>query len=87
MAPSPSRIMTGEFFPQLKACGHRLYVTSSGTRMGFSLVNRLRFAFVKCSYRTYNMLLKIRPCALYTSPLLVQTLQLTGPAYMSERTV
>jgi hypothetical protein len=28
----------------------------------------LRFAFVKYKYRTYSMLLKIPPCALYTSP-------------------
>jgi hypothetical protein len=33
------------------------------------------FVFVKCTYRTYSMLLKILPCALYTSLLSVQALQ------------
>jgi hypothetical protein len=31
--------------------------------------------FAKCMYHTYSMLLKIFPCALYTSPLSVQALQ------------
>jgi hypothetical protein len=31
--------------------------------------------FVKCTYRTCSMLLKILPLALYTSPLSVQALQ------------
>jgi hypothetical protein len=33
-------------------------------------INRILFAFVECTYRTYvySMLLKILPCALYTSP-------------------
>jgi hypothetical protein len=35
--------------------------------MGLSLINML--VFVKCTYRTYSMLLKIFPCVLYTSPL------------------
>jgi hypothetical protein len=33
------------------------------------------WAFVKCTYRTYSMLLKILSCAIYTSPLSVQALQ------------
>jgi hypothetical protein len=35
--------------------------------MDLSRMNRLRFAFVKSTYRTYTMLLKILPCALHTS--------------------
>jgi hypothetical protein len=31
--------------------------------------------FVKCTYRTYTVLLKILPFALYTSPLSIQALQ------------
>jgi hypothetical protein len=31
--------------------------------------------FVKCTFRTYNMLLKILPFALHTSPMSVQALQ------------
>jgi hypothetical protein len=37
--------------------------------MGLSLMNRLRFAFFKCTFRIYGTLFKISPCALYTSPL------------------
>jgi hypothetical protein len=33
------------------------------------------FAFIKCMYRTYSMLLKNLPCVLYTNPLSVQALQ------------
>jgi hypothetical protein len=36
--------------------------------------------FVKCTYRTYRMLLKILPCALHTCPLSVQALQLRSCA-------
>jgi hypothetical protein len=38
-----------------------------------SLMNR--FAFVKCTYCTYSVLVKILPCAVYTSPLSIQALQ------------
>jgi hypothetical protein len=51
---------------QLNACGHGSYVTSSLTKT---------FAFVKCTYRTYSMLLKILPCALYINPLSAKALQ------------
>jgi hypothetical protein len=59
---------------QLNPCGHSPYVTSSLTR-GRVCVLWIGFAFVKCSYRTYGMLLKILPCALHTNPLSVQALQ------------
>jgi hypothetical protein len=50
------------------------YVTSSLTR-GLVCLLWISFDFVKCTYRTYSMLLEIRPFALCTSPLLVQDLQ------------
>jgi hypothetical protein len=54
-----------------------LCIILSDERMGLSLMNRLLFAFVKCTYRIYSMLLKTLPCALYTrrSPMSVQVLQ------------
>jgi hypothetical protein len=62
---------------QLNPCSHSAYVTSSLTRGWVCLLWR-GFAFVKCMYRTYSMLLKILPCALcvytYTSPLSVHAL-------------
>jgi hypothetical protein len=62
------------FFLQLNPCGHSPYVTSSLTRRWVCLL-WIGFAFVKCTYRIYSMLLKILLCALYTSPLSVQALQ------------
>jgi hypothetical protein len=59
---------------QLKPCGHSPYVTYSLTR-GLVCLLWICFAFVKCTYRTYSMLLKILPCALYISSLSVQALQ------------
>jgi hypothetical protein len=56
------------FFFKLNTCGHTPYVTSSLTR-GWVCVLWVGFAFVKCTYRTFSILLKILPCALYTSPL------------------
>jgi hypothetical protein len=55
-------------------CGNSPYVTSSLMRRWVCLL-WIGFAFVKCTYRTYSMLLKILPSALCRSPLLVQTLQ------------
>jgi hypothetical protein len=60
-ASSPLRLMTRDFFSPLDPCGHSPYVTSS-------LMRRWVWPFVKRTYRTYGMLLKILPCALYTSP-------------------
>jgi hypothetical protein len=37
--------------------------------------------FVKCTYRTYNMLLKIFPFALYTCPMSIQALQCRSCLY------
>jgi hypothetical protein len=42
---------------------------------GWICLLRISFAFVKCTYRTYSMLLNILPCALHTSLLSVQALQ------------
>jgi hypothetical protein len=50
------------------------YVSSSLTR-GWVCLLWKGLPFVKCTYRTYSMLLKILPCALYTSPLPVQVLE------------
>jgi hypothetical protein len=43
--------------------------------MGLSLVSRLRFAFIKRTYRTYSRLLEILQFALHTGPLSVQASQ------------
>jgi hypothetical protein len=53
-----------QIFFQLNLCSYRMSVTSSLTR--------ICLAFVKCTYRTYNMLLKILPFAIYASSLSVQ---------------
>jgi hypothetical protein len=52
---------------QLKSCGHSSYVTSSLKKMGLSLMNMLGLSS--------RVLLKILPCAVYTSPLSVLSLQ------------
>jgi hypothetical protein len=52
------------YFLQLNPCGHSPYVTSSLTRGRVCLL-WIGFAFVKCTYRTYSMLLEILPFALY----------------------
>jgi hypothetical protein len=70
-APSGSR---QEIFFQLSPCGHSPYVTSSLTRRWVCLL-WICLALVNCTYRTYSMLLKILPFALYTSPLSVHALQ------------
>jgi hypothetical protein len=67
------RDLRWEFLFHLKPCGHSPYVTSL-TRKWICLV-WIGFTFVKCTYRTYSVLLKILHCALYTSPLSVQALQ------------
>jgi hypothetical protein len=60
----------------MNSCGHSPYVTSSLTRRWvLSHINILLFAFVKCTYRTYSILLKSLTFALYTSPLSVRALQ------------
>jgi hypothetical protein len=70
LAPSPSRITTRIFF-QLNPCGHSPNVTSSLTR-GCVCLLWIRLTFVKCTYRTYSVLLEILPFALYTVLLSVQ---------------
>jgi hypothetical protein len=73
LAPNPLRLTTGEFL-QLNSCGHSPYVTSPLEKMGLALMNSA-WPFFKCTYRTYSMLLKILPFALYRSPLSVKALQ------------
>jgi hypothetical protein len=55
------------FFLQLNTCDNSPYVTSSLSRRWVCL-SWIDFAFVKCTYRTYSMLLKTLPCALYKIP-------------------
>jgi hypothetical protein len=73
LAPSPLKITTRNFFFQLNPCGHNPYVTSSLTRAWVSPL-WVGLTFVKYTYRTYSMLLKILAFALYTSLLTVQVL-------------
>jgi hypothetical protein len=61
-------------FFQLNPCGHCLNVTFYLTSGSVCLL-WIGLAIVKCTYRTYSMLLKLLPCALYASPLSVQALQ------------
>jgi hypothetical protein len=67
LSQSPMRFMTRWFFFATELCGHSPYVTSSLTR-GWVCLLWIGFAFVKCTYHTYSMLLKILLCALYMSP-------------------
>jgi hypothetical protein len=69
--------------PPQTPCGHSPYVTSSLTRIWVCLLC-IAWPFVKCTYRTYHMLLKIIPFALQTSPLSGQALQIrTCLSYVS----
>jgi hypothetical protein len=61
------------FFFQLNLFVHSPYLTSSLTSEWICLL-WIGFAFVKCTESTYNLLLKILACALYTDPLSVQAL-------------
>jgi hypothetical protein len=67
LAPSSLRLTTRYFF-QLNPCGFIPYVTSSLACRWVCLL-WIGFAFVKRTYRIYSILLKVLPCALYTSPL------------------
>jgi hypothetical protein len=58
----------------LNPYGHSPCVTSSLTRRWACLL-WICLAFVKCTCRTYSMLLKNFPSTIYTSPLSVQALQ------------
>jgi hypothetical protein len=64
------------FFLQLNPYGHSPWVSSSLTRKWACLL-WISLAFVKCTYRTYSMLLKILTFTIlvYTTPLSVQALQ------------
>jgi hypothetical protein len=65
LASSTLRPTTRDFFPNNPFCNSP-YVTSSLTWRWACLL--YAWPFVKCTYRTYSMLLKILPCALYASP-------------------
>jgi hypothetical protein len=70
----PLRHPRQDFFYQLNPCGNRTYVTSTLTWRRVCIL-WIGFAVVKCTYRTYSMLLKILSFALHTSHLSVQALQ------------
>jgi hypothetical protein len=67
LAPSPLSLTTSNFF-QLNTCFHNL------TRRWVCLLS-LCFAFSKCRYCIYSMLLNALPCALCASLLSFQALQ------------
>jgi hypothetical protein len=56
LAPSPLSITTRD----TEICGHNPYVTSSLTRRWVCLL-WICLSYVKCTYRTYSVLLKILP--------------------------
>jgi hypothetical protein len=66
LASSPLRFKTTDFF-LLNSWSHSPYVISSLARESVCLL-RMGFAFLKCNYHTYKVLLEILPFALYTSP-------------------
>jgi hypothetical protein len=74
LAPGSLRLMTRDFYFQLNLCSHNPYVRSCLMR-GWVCLLWIGFTFVKCTYCTYSMLLKILAFAVYTSPLSVQALQ------------
>jgi hypothetical protein len=75
LAPSLLRLTTRVlFFLQHNPYGDSPWVTISLTRRRACLL-WVCLAFVKCTYRTYSMSLKILPFTIYTSPLSVQALQ------------
>jgi hypothetical protein len=69
LTSSPLRPTTRDFC-RLNPCGN-----SPLWREDRFVSYEYAWPFIKCTYRTYSMLLKILPFALYTSPLSVQTLQ------------
>jgi hypothetical protein len=71
LVPSPLRITTRAlffFFLQLNPSGHSPYATSSLMRRWVCLLWTC-LAFVKCTYCTYSMSLKLLTCAVHTSSL------------------
>jgi hypothetical protein len=71
LAPSILRITSWNCLQLKPGCPN---LTSSLTR-GWICLLWIGFAFFKCMYRTYSMLLKILHCALHASPLSIQALQ------------
>jgi hypothetical protein len=87
LAPSLLRLTTRVFFCnwKLNPCGHCPCVTSSLTRR-WACVLSICLAFVKSTYSTYGMLLKILPFTIYrpTSALSVQCLKcILCPSYLA----
>jgi hypothetical protein len=70
LVPSPLTLMTKCFFLQLNPCNHGAYVTF--LTEGWVCPLWIIFAFVKCTYHTHSMLLKILAfctiCKSYASP-------------------
>jgi hypothetical protein len=71
-APLGSRTAFGG--GELNPCGHSPYSTSSLTR-GWVCLLWTGLAYVKCTYLTYSMSLRILPFELHTGPMSVQALQ------------
>jgi hypothetical protein len=65
LGAKPLEVTSRDFCLQLNPSGHNPHLTSP----------LMRDAFVKCTYRTYSMLLKILALELYKNPLSVQALQ------------
>jgi hypothetical protein len=74
LGAKPLEFTTRHLFWRLNRSGYNPYVTFSLTGRWICLLWTC-LAFVKCTYRTYNMLSKFRPCALYTCSLSVQAFQ------------
>jgi hypothetical protein len=78
LTSSPLRL-TRHFF-QLNPCGNSPHVISSDDKIGMSVASvadcsEYAWPFVKCTFRTFSMVLKILPFAVHASPPSVQDLQ------------
>jgi hypothetical protein len=73
LAPSPLRITTRFFFSTETFWSYSLCNILSEEKMGVSY--EYAWPFVKCTFRTYSMLLEILSFALCTSPQSVKALQ------------
>jgi hypothetical protein len=74
LGAKPLRSTIRSIFMPLNPYGHSPCVTSSLTRRWVCL-SWIGATFIKSTYCTYSKILKILPCALYTSPLSVQALE------------
>jgi hypothetical protein len=74
LAPGPLRPTTRDCFSN-RTLAVIVLISHPLWREGGVVSYEYAWPFVKCIFRTYNMLLKIFPFALHTSPLSVQALQ------------